>query len=50
MGACDQLFQHLALGQAVMVRQSFERKMGDEVSQYVSLAYTQRLQEAELLP
>jgi len=30
MGAGDQLFQHLALGQAVVVRQSFERKIGDE--------------------
>ncbi|WP_261442155.1 hypothetical protein [Serratia grimesii] len=30
MGAGDQLFQHLALGQAVVVRQSFERKMGNE--------------------
>ncbi|CAI1978308.1 hypothetical protein [Serratia fonticola] len=30
MGVCDQLFQHLALGQAVVVRQSFERKMGNE--------------------
>lgn len=30
MGAGDQPFQHLALGQAVVVRQSFERQMGDE--------------------
>jgi hypothetical protein len=49
MGTSDQLFQHLALGQAVVMRQSFKRKMGDEAHLDVQRHWIKQLMAAREL-